>query len=73
MKIDRKRISSLCAMNDRSFYGAVKFFAGANGIDISKKRVAPGEIANLKRALSTLSDSDIVRINEFLHICKYGR
>ena len=73
MKIDRKRINTLCSMPDGRMWSTVKFFASANGIDVSRKRVGTDDIRNMKRALSSLDDGDIERINRFLDIMKGGR
>jgi len=73
MKIDRKKVDMLCSMNDERMWSTIKFFASANGIDLSKKRVTPRDIGNMRRMLSSLTDSDLSRIGELTDIYKYGR
>ena len=53
MKLDKKRVDALTSMSDERFWSTVKFFASANGIDVSKKRVTPRDIQNMKRTLSS--------------------
>ena len=73
MKIDRRKIEMFCGMRDERMWSAIKLFAGSAGIDLSKKRVTPREIANLRTMLRSLTDSDIARINELIGIYKNGR
>lgn len=73
MKLDRKRIRTLTSMSDERMWGAIKFFASANGVDLSKKRVTPRELSNLKTMLNSLTDSDLSRVGELIDVYKYGR
>ena len=73
MRIDRKGVEKLCSMNDERMWGAIKLFAGVNGIDLSKKRVGKEDIRNLRTALRSLTDGDLERVNRFIHTYKYGR
>ncbi len=73
MRIDRKKVDTLCSMSDERMWSTIKFFAGAAGIDLSKKRVGKEEIRNLRTTLRSLTDSDIARVNQLLHTYKYGR
>ncbi len=73
MKLDMKRINTLCSMSDDRLWGTVKFFAAANGIDLSKKRVAPKDVESLRRTLRSLTSADVERINQLADIYKYGR
>ncbi|MBR6917799.1 MAG: hypothetical protein IKN38_06400 [Clostridia bacterium] len=73
MKIDRMKINMLCKMNDERMWSTVKFFASANGIDLSGKRVTQRDIENCRRMLLSLTDADIKRANELISIYKYGR
>ena len=73
MKIDRRKIDTLCGMSDERLWGTLKFLAAANGMDISKKRVTPSDIAGVRRLLASLGDGDISRINELIGIYRYGR
>ena len=73
MKLDRKRIRTLTSMSDERMWGAIKFFASANGVDLSKKRVTPRELSNLKTMLNALTDSDLSRVGELIDVYKYGR
>lgn len=73
LKIDRKRIDTLISMSDSRMWGAIKFFASANGVDLSKKRVTPGDLSNLRRMLSSLTDADLIRAGELADVFKYGR
>ena len=73
MKIDKKKVDSLCSMSDERLWGAVKFFAGTLGADLSKKRVKPGDVDRLRRTLRSLTDEDIGRINRLIEVWKYGR
>lgn len=73
MKLDGKRIRTLTSMSDERMWGAIKFFASANGVDLSKKRVTPRELSNLKTMLNSLTDSDLSRVGELIDVYKYGR
>ncbi len=73
MKLDGKRIRTLTSMSDERMWGAIKFFASANGVDLSKKRVTPRELSNLKTMLNSLTDSDLTRVGELIDVYKYGR
>ena len=73
MKIDKKRIDMLCSMSDERLWGAVKFFAGTLGADLSRRRVRPGDIEKLRRTLRALTEDDISRINRLAEVWKYGR
>lgn len=72
MKLDRKKINMLCSMSDERLWGAVKLFAMSNGVDVSKKRVRPGDIESLRRTLRSLTENDLSRIGELADIYKYG-
>ena len=73
MKLDRKKINMLCSMSDERLWSTVKLFAMSNGVDVSKKRVRPGDIESFRRTLRSLTDSDLARIGELTEIYKYGR
>ncbi len=73
MRIDKKKVDTLCSMSDERLWGAVKFFAGTLGADLSKKGVKPGEIDRLRRTLRALTDDDLARINRLTDVWKYGR
>ena len=73
MRLDKKKVDTLCSMSDGRLWGAVKFFAGTLGADLSKKRVKPDEIDRLRRTLRSLTDEDIGRINRLIEVWKYGR
>ena len=73
MKIDRKRVDMLTSMSDGRMWSAIKLFASANGVDLSKKRVTPADLSNLRRMLSSLTDDDLARAGELADIYRYGR
>ena len=73
MKIDRRKIEMLTSMKDERMWSTIKFFAGGAGIDLSRKKVSPRDIANIRAALGSLTDNDLNRINEILCIFKNGR
>ena len=73
MRFDKKKIDALCSMSDERLWGAVKFFAGTVGADLSRKRVKPGDIEKIRRTLRALTDDDIARINRLTEVWKYGR
>ena len=72
-RLDKKRISTLCSMNDERLWSTLKLFAAGGGIDLSKKRVTPRDVESVRRTLGALTDSDISRINELISVYKYGR
>lgn len=72
MKIDKNTIDKLCAMPDDKLWSTVKFFASANGINLSSKRMTQRDISRLREALSTVTQKDIERCEELINVYKYG-
>lgn len=60
-------------MSDERLWGSIKLFASINGVDVSKKRVTPRDMAGIRRVLSSLTDGDIARIGELADTYKNGR
>lgn len=73
MKFDRKRVDMLTSMSDERMWSAIKFFASANGVDLSRRRVTPKDLSNLKQMLRSLTDADLARAGELADVFKYGR
>ena len=73
MKFDRKKVEMLTSMSDERMWSTVKLFASANGVDLSRKRVTPRDLTNLRRMLRSLTDDDLRRVGELTDIFKYGR
>lgn len=72
MKIDKNLVDRLCAMNDEKLWGTIRLFASTKGVSLSGKRVTSRDIAKLRAALLSLTESDIKRICEIMDIYKYG-
>ena len=64
MQIDRKSLEKLLAMNDRQLSSVIHKIAGESGIDLSTFNVNPEDIAGVRRALSSATDEDLVRVAE---------
>lgn len=73
MKIDKKTIESLCRMSDDKLWGALRLFASSAGVNISQRRMNPGEMQKLRRTLMSLTDNDISRVVEIIQTYKGSR
>ena len=64
MQIDRKSLEKLLAMNDRQLSNVIHKIDGESGVDLSTFNVNPEDIAGVRRALSSATDEDLVRVAE---------
>ena len=64
MQIDRKSLEKLLTLNDRQLGAMINKIARDSGLDLSSFNINPGDIASVRRALSTATDEDIQRITE---------
>ena len=59
MKLDKRAIQRLLALNDAQLQAVILQLAGENGIDLSGFSIRPNDIAGVRRALEMASDEDI--------------
>lgn len=73
MRFDRRKVEMLTSMSDERMWGTIKLFASANGVDLSRRKVTPRDLTNLRRMLQSLTDEDLRRVGELTDVFKYGR
>jgi hypothetical protein len=61
MKLDKKAIERLLALNDAQLRAVILRLAGENGIDLSGVAIRPDDIQGVRRALQMATDEDIAR------------
>ncbi len=64
MQFDRQSLERLLSLNDRQLALVITKLAAQNGIDISSFNIDPRDIASVRRALSSASDADLMRVKE---------
>ena len=64
MQIDRKSLEKLLTLNDRQLASVIKKIAGESGLDLSSFNVNPSDIESVRRALSTATDEDLIRVTQ---------
>ena len=64
MKLDKRAVRRLLALNDAQLQAVIMQLAGENGIDLSGFAIRPNDIASVRRALEMASDEDIARAAE---------
>ncbi len=59
MKLDRKAIERLLALNDAQLGALIQRLAGDNGINLAGVNIRPDDLASVRRALALATDEDI--------------
>lgn len=72
MQIDRKSLEKLLTLNDRQLGAIITRLASESGIDMASFNVDPKDIASVRRALSTATDEDLMRVTEQYEQYKKG-
>ncbi|MEE0970604.1 MAG: hypothetical protein U0M06_14650 [Clostridia bacterium] len=66
MKLDKKSLDRLLGLNDESLKGVIRSIAAETGLDLSSFGISDGDIASIRRALSSATDADIKKAAEQL-------
>ena len=64
MKLDRKNLNRLLAMNDAQLRAMVDKLATEYGVDLSSFSVKEGDMQSLRRAIANATDEDLLRLAE---------
>lgn len=72
MKLDRKAIGRLLALNDAQLSALIRRLAGENGIDLAGIAIRPDDIASVRRALEMASDEDITLAAQQIEALRRG-
>lgn len=59
MKLDKRAVQRLLALNDAQLQAVITQLAGENGIDLAGFAIRPSDIAGVRRALEMATDDDI--------------
>ena len=71
--LDKKAINMLLTLDDARLALVIKKIASDAGIDPSSLNIGPSELAGIRAALSTATDSDISRADELIKNYKSGK
>ena len=66
MKLDRKTLNKLLAMNDAQLRAVMEKLATEYGLDLSAFHVREGDMPALRRAIANATDEDLVKLAEQL-------
>ena len=64
MKLDRKTLDRLLAMNDAQLRAVIDKLAIEYNVDLSSFAVKQGDMQSLRRAIANATDEDLVRLAE---------
>lgn len=64
MKLDRKNLNRLLAMNDAQLRAMVDKLATEYGVDLSAFSVKEGDMQSLRRAIANATDEDLIKLAE---------
>ncbi len=64
MKLDRKTLNKLLAMNDAQLRAVMEKLAREYGLDLSAFHVREGDMQSLRRAIANATDEDLIRLAE---------
>ena len=73
MKLDRKAIERLLALNDAQLSALIRRLAGENGIDLAGVAIRPDDIASVRRALEMAGDEDITLAAQQIEALQKGK
>ncbi len=66
MKLDRRTLNKLLAMNDAQLRAVMEKLAREYGLDLSAFHVREGDMPALRRAIANATDEDLVKLAEQL-------
>jgi hypothetical protein len=66
MKLDRKSLNRLLALNDAQLRAVIDKLATEYGLDLSAFRVRPGDLNGLRNAIRNATDEDLLKLTEQL-------
>ncbi|MBQ7336997.1 MAG: hypothetical protein IJW40_00930 [Clostridia bacterium] len=72
MKLDKKAVERLLALNDDQLREIMLRLAGENGIDLSGMVLRPDDIAGVRQALRLATDEDITKAAQQLGLIPPG-
>ena len=64
MQIDQKTLQRLLSMNDRQLQEVIQKIAAEAGIDPTQLGLNPASITNIRQALGSATDQDLIQLNE---------
>ena len=64
MKLDKKAVQRLLALNDAQLAAVIVQLASDNGLDAAALSMGPNDMANVRRALEMASDDDFTAAAE---------
>ncbi len=73
MKIDKKTLQKLLALNDEQLKAVIGRLVAEAGLDLGVFNVTPEDIAGIRAALSAATDEDIMRIAQQLGASGIGK
>ena len=73
MKLDKKAVERLLALNDDQLRAVITRLAGENGLDLSGLQIRPDDIRGVRRALQMATDEDIARAAAQLGLLRGGK
>ena len=73
MKLDRKAIERLLALNVAQLSALIRRLAGENGIDLAGVAIRPDDIASVRRALEMAGDEDITLAAQQIEALQKGK
>ena len=72
MKLDKKAVGRLLALNDEQLREVMLRLAGEKGIDLSGVTLRPDDMAGVRQALRMATEEDIARAAEQLGLIPPG-
>lgn len=73
MMLDKKAVNMLLTLDDARLAQVIKRIASDAGIDATNLNIGPSEIAGIRTALSSATDSDLSRAEELIKSFKSGK
>ncbi|MBQ7319055.1 MAG: hypothetical protein IJW97_02595 [Clostridia bacterium] len=73
MKLDKRAVERLLALNDEQLRAVITRLAGENGIDLSGLQIRPDDIRGVRQALQMATDEDIARAAAQLGLVRGAR
>ncbi len=64
MQIDRQSLEKLLTLNDRQLIAVINKLAADSGIDLAAFGISQGDVKNIRHALSSATDEDLMRAAE---------
>ena len=73
MMLDKKAVNMLLTLDDARLAMVIKKIASDAGIDTTNLKIGTSEIAGIRAALSSATDSDLSRADELIKSFKNGK